>query len=82
MGTRISLQTEDIPIHLSSDVGIELTDVPFSGGRDLNAVGQYLVSEGAHEVAERDCPFFFGLFQGGAGVFEIHAVHFFAGEAL
>jgi hypothetical protein len=63
-------------------VRIKLAEVPLSGEVDFNAVGQDSVSEFLHQVAKRNGPLLFGLFQGGAGVFEVHSVHFFPGQAL
>ena len=69
-------------IDLLSDVRIELAEVPLSGGSDFNAVGPDSVSEFPHEVAKRNGPLLLGLFQSGAGVFEVDSVHFLPGQAL
>jgi len=61
---------------------IKLAKVPFSSGSDFHAVGQNLVSKFPHEVAQRNGPLLLGFFQGGAGIFEIHSVHFFPGQSL
>jgi len=47
-----------------------------------NAAGQESVSQFPHEVAKRNGPLLFRLFQGGAGVFEVDSVHFLTGRAL
>jgi hypothetical protein len=82
MRTRILFEAEDVPVDLLSDVGIKLAEVPLGGGRDFDAVGQDSVSEFPHEVAKRNGPLLFGLFQGGTGVFEVDSVHFLPGQAL
>jgi hypothetical protein len=82
MRTWIVLQAENVPGHLLSDMRIELAEVPLSGGSDFNAVGQVLVSKFPHQVPERNGPLLFGFLQGGPGVFDVYAVHFFPGQAL
>jgi len=82
MGTRILFEAKNVPVHLPSDVRIELAEIPFGGGSDFNAVRQDSVSQFPHEVTQRDGPLLLGLFQGGAGVFEVDSVHFFLGQAL
>jgi hypothetical protein len=37
--TWILFQAENIPVHLLSDLRIELTEVPLSGGSDFYAIG-------------------------------------------
>jgi hypothetical protein len=37
---RILFQTENITVHLLTDVRFGLADLPLSGGRDLNAIAQ------------------------------------------
>jgi hypothetical protein len=74
MRAGIFFQAEDVPVHLLADVSIELADLPLSGGRDFNAVGQPLVSKLPHEVTERNGALLFGLFQGSAGVRDVLAV--------
>src|ERR1017187_7666431 len=82
MRTWILFQAEKVQVHLLADVSIELANVPLSGGRDFNAVGQALVPQYSHEFTERNGPLFFGFRQSGAGVFEVQAVHFLLGQAL
>jgi len=82
MRTRVLFQAENVPVHLLSDVGIELAEVPLGGGGDFNAVGQDSVSQFPYEVAEGNGPLFFRLFQSSAGVFEVQAVHFLTGQTL
>jgi hypothetical protein len=80
--TRVLFQPQDIEVHFSSDVRSELADVPLGGGGDFDPVGQGLVSQFSNEVAERDGPLFFRLFQGCAGVFDVNPVHFLPSQAL
>jgi len=61
------------------DVRIKLAEVPLGAGRASTRVGQDSVSEFPHEVAKRNGPLLFGLFQGGTGVFEVDSVHFLPG---
>lgn len=82
MGTRILLQAENVPVYLLSNMRIELTEIPLSGGSDFNAVGQVSVPQFPHEVTERNGPLLFRLFQGGPGVFDVDSFHFFLGQAL
>ena len=82
MGTGILLQAENVPVHLLTDMRIELAEVPLSGGSDFNAVGQLSVSQFPHKIAKRNGPLLFGLFQSGPGVFEVYAVYFFLGQAF
>ena len=63
-----------------SDMGIELTHIPFGGGREFHSAGQGLVSEFAHQVPERDILAGFG--EGGSGTFDVETVHFLASQAL
>jgi len=58
---------------------VQLAEAPLSDGRDFNAAGQDSVSEFPHEVTKRNGPLLLGLFQGGAGVFEVDSVHFLPG---
>ncbi len=51
MRTRILFQAENVPVHLLSDVRIEFSKVPLSGGSDLDPVGQDSISQFPHEVA-------------------------------
>jgi hypothetical protein len=82
MRTWILFQAEKVQIHLLTDVSIKLAKIPLSCGRDLNAVGQALVSQYSHEFPERNGPFFLGLFQSGAGVCDVLAVHLLLRQAL
>jgi hypothetical protein len=82
MRTRILFQAENVPDDLLSDVRIELAGVPLGGGSEFSAVGQESVSEFPHEVAKRNGPLLVGLFQGGAGVFEVDSVHLLTGQTL
>jgi hypothetical protein len=82
MGTRIFFKAEKVPVHLLSDVGIELAEVSCGGASDFNAVCQDSVSEFSHEVTERNSPLDFRLFQGGSRIFEVDSVHFLLGQAL
>jgi hypothetical protein len=82
MRTWILFQTKKVPVHLLADVRIELAEVPLSGGSDFDAVGQDSVSQFPHEVPEWNGPLLFRLLQGGAGVFDVQAVHFLPGQAF
>jgi len=82
MRARIFFQTENVPVHVLADVRIELAEVPLSGGSDFDAIRQDSVSQVPHEVSERNGPFLFRLFQGGACIFEVDSVHFLPGQAL
>jgi hypothetical protein len=82
MRARIFFEPEKVPAHMLSDVSIELAKVPLSGRTDFDAIGQDSVSEFSHEVTKRNTALLLRLFQGGASVFEIQAVHFFLREAL
>ena len=62
MRARIRFQAETVPVHLLSDVRIELAQLPLSGGSDFNAVGQDSVSQFPHEVPKRNRPLLFSLF--------------------
>jgi len=53
MRTRILFQAENVPDDLLSDVRVQLTEVPLSGGSDFSAAGRASVSEFPHEVARR-----------------------------
>jgi hypothetical protein len=77
--TWIVLQAENVPGNLFPDMRIELTEVPLSGGRDVNAVGQVLILQLPHEIAERNGPLLFRLHQSGPGVFDVASVHFVLG---
>ena len=78
----ILFQAENVPVHLPSDVRVEFAEVPLSGGSDFNAVGQDSVPQFPHEVPERNGPLLFRLFQSGAGIFEVLAVHLLLGQAF
>jgi hypothetical protein len=82
MRARIFFQTENVPVHLLADVRIKLAKVPLSGRSDFDAIRQDSVSQVPHEVSERNGPFLFRLFQGGACIFEVDSVHFLPGQAL
>jgi hypothetical protein len=82
MRTGILFQAENVPVHLLSDVRIEIAEVPLSGGSDFNAVGQNSIPQFPYEVPERNGTLFCRLFQSGAGVFEVQAVHLLLGQAL
>lgn len=79
---RVLFQVENVPVHLLADVRIEFAEIPLRGGSDFNAVGQDSVPQFPHEVPEGDVPLPSCLFQGGAGIFEVQAVHFLSGQAL
>jgi hypothetical protein len=82
MRTRILFQAEKVQAHVLADVRIKLAEISLSGGRDFNAVGQVSVPQFPHEIAERNGPLLFRLFQGGPGVFDVDSVYFFLGQAL
>ena len=82
MRTGILFQAENVPVHLLSDVRIEIAEVPLSGGSDFNAVGQNSIPQFPYEVPERNGTLLCRLFQSGAGVFEVQAVHLLLGQAL
>ena len=80
--TRTLFKAENVPADLLSDLRVQLAEVPFSGGSDLNSVGQESVSEFPHEVAKWNGSLLFRLFQGSAGVFEVDSAHFLPGQAF
>ena len=82
MGARILFEAENVPVHLTPHVRIELADLPFGGRSNFNEVGQDSVPQYPHKVTERDGPLFFGFRQSCVSVFQVDSVHFLLGQTL
>ena len=78
----IFFETQNIPVHLFSDVRIEFAEVSLRGGSDLNPVRQRLISQLSHQVAEGSRAFLFRFLQGGAGICYVGSVHVLLRQAL
>jgi hypothetical protein len=80
--TRVFFQAENVPVHFFSDVRIKLAKIPLGGGGRFNTIGQESIPEILHQGSERDSSLLIRFFQGGAGVFEVEAVHFLLGQTF